>query len=357
MKTKQLFVKMVLFLLTAGVLGGNIFAQDLKETLSSLSSDAASSYVNPIVSGFGANLNSGWVTRVPEAKIFSLDVTVGVVAMGTFFSDPDKSFNSEGKFRFNSTQANQLIPSSVTNPTTRQQLINIITSNDIEVGISGPTIVGVKSENVKVTFKGGSYTANNETVNLPAQEIELNGVGGILEDIPLLPLAAPQINIGTVYGTELAFRFLPSIKINDDLGEFSYFGFGVNHNVGQWIPTPIPLDISLGLFTQTLKVGDFFKSSAFQIGLFAGKTFGAGAFSVSPYIGLSTESSNMEVSYDFEVMTPAGLEEIPVRFDLKGENAFRLRIGTSFNLAIVKIFIDYNVAKYNSVSAGLGFGF
>ncbi len=355
---KVLFpVKVILLLLTMGLIGSNLVAQDLEETLTRLSADAASAYVKPIASGFGADLNSGWVTRVPEATKFSFNISFGVVAMGTFFGDPDRTFSSEGTFRFNQTQANQLIPASVTNPATRQQLINIITNSDIDVGLNGPTIVGSKTDNVKIEFKGGTYTANNETVNLPAQEVELTGVGGILEDLPLLPLAAPQLSVGTVYGTELAIRFLPSIKINDDLGEFSYFGIGVNHNVGQWIPTPIPVDISVGIFTQSLKVGDFFKSSAFQFGVFAGKTFGAGVFSVSPYLGLSMESSSMEVSYDFKSSTPAGDVTVPIKFELEGENSFRLRIGTSFNIAVLKIFVDYNLAKYNSVSAGIGFGF
>ena len=57
--------------------------------------------LGPTVSAFGADLNSGWVHRVPKATIFGIDIELGFVAMGTFFSDNNKTFSTSGTFRFN----------------------------------------------------------------------------------------------------------------------------------------------------------------------------------------------------------------------------------------------------------------
>jgi hypothetical protein len=94
---------------------------ELEQTLAKITGDASKAYVAPISSAFGANLNSGWVHSAPKATKFSLDIEVGFVAMATLFGSSNQTFTSSGKFRFNSAQAEQLIPSNITNPLVRAQ--------------------------------------------------------------------------------------------------------------------------------------------------------------------------------------------------------------------------------------------
>ena len=108
-----------LLLLFTVLFAFNIFPQnnnndnkDLQTVLQSLSKDAAIAYVGPTVSALGANLNSGWVHGAPKATIFGIDIEFGFVAMGTFFSDNNKTFSTSGTYRFNRQQADQLVPSS-----------------------------------------------------------------------------------------------------------------------------------------------------------------------------------------------------------------------------------------------------
>lgn len=58
-----------------------------------------------------------------------------------------------------------------------------------------------------------------------------------------LPLAAPQFSFGTVFGTMASVRFLPNVKMGE-LGELSYFGFGLQHNPAVFLPIPLPVDLS-----------------------------------------------------------------------------------------------------------------
>lgn len=330
------------------------YSQDLEETLSHITGDASKAYVDPVISAFGANLNSGWVHKTPQAKIFGVDIEIGVVAMGSFFSDDDKTFSSSGTFRFNEEQARYIVENSGYNPDSPQGqvLVDSIRYNDYTVGIFGPTIVGNENDSVRVHFRGANISGNvvdSATVVTP--------VYGFLDDLSILPMGAPQITLGTVYGTSIAFRFLPSIKINDDLGKFSYFGFGIQHNPAMWIPYRLPVQLSLGFFTQKLKVGDVFESNATTFGLFASKTFGGFVVGFTPYIGLAFESSNVDVSYDITIETPAGPQPSKIEFNMDGENSFRGTIGAAFKLTVLTLSIDYSFSSYSALSAGLGFRF
>ena len=352
MKKASLYLVLLSFI----VISSTVKAQnDLSSTLSHLSSGAAQAYVAPVVSGFGADLNSGWVDRVTSSKLLGLDIEFKIVAMGTYFSNQNQTFSTSAAFRFNSDQAATLTQ-SVLNPIARQDIENQIISQDFTVGISGPTIVGDKNQFVAVNFPGHTFTSNGFQYNVPTQNI-VTQVNGLLGNIPALPLAAPQLTIGTVYGTSVSFRYLPDIQLNSDLGKFSYFGFGIQHNPAAWFDLPLPVDFSVGFFVQNMKVGSVFTSNATLFNINASKMFGTSLLNVTPYAGIGFESSTISVNYKQNIDSPAGPQQVNISFDLKGENTTRFTLGASFGLAIVNLNVDYSFAKYNTLSAGLGFRF
>lgn len=348
MKKLFYFLLFILFLISNSI---KIHAQTLEETLSKISGEASKAYVLPIGSAFGSNLNSGWVRKAPSATKLSLDVDISFVAMATFFSDEGKTFSSSGDFRFSKAQAEQIVPSNITGAT-RQNIINEIISKYFNVSISGPTIVGSKNDSVKVVFPGQVIQGQNigsKTIVLP--------VGGFLEDLPALPLFAPQVTVGTVYGTSVSLRILPEIEINKDLGKFKFSGFGIQHNPLVWFPFDLPLNVSLGYFTQSMEVGTIFKSSSSIFGVYASKRFGPGGLSIEPYGGISFESSKMEVGYDVVFDSPAGPQPSRISYELEGENSARFTLGTNINLGPIRVSVDYNMAKYSAISGAFSFGF
>lgn len=342
----------------------SVRAQDLQETLSNLSQDAAKAYVKPIVSAFGANMNSGWIHRAVPNKTFGIDFEVGLVVMGTLFSDDSKKFTANGSFRFNTDQATQLTTGMDNTWGQRDTIIKYLTQEDFTVGISGPTIIGSKSENLVISFGGKTYTVNtplgprSETVQ--PDTISIPGVAGFIENLPAIPLVAPQLTLGTFFGTAVAIRYLPETEITKDLGKVKYFGFGIQHNPSMWIPFPMPIDISAGFFTQTLEVGSIFKSTATSFGVYASKQIGPGFLSVTPYVGFLLESSDITVKYDFELKdtpTPGTSTVLPIEFKVEGENKSRILLGASFKIGLFNINADYNIGKYKSASAGFAFNF
>lgn len=349
-KTFSIFLKSFWILLIGAVL--NISAQDLEETLSNLSTDAAGAYVAPIITGFGSNLNSGWYSYPPDPVKLGFTLRARVVATGTFFSDEDETFSATGNFRYNSQQADAILRNSGLQPGTQNynSARTALLNQEWSVTFSGPTIIGSKDEYLRVRFGGG--TVGGQQIQ-PYEEV-LEDVYGYLDGLSLFPSGNIQLTAGTVMGTNLVFRWFPSMDI-EDLGKFSFYGIGAIHNLNVWMKKPLPVDLSVGGFYQSLEVGDVFASSATQFSLFVSKTFG-GVFAVTPYIGLSTESSTTTVSYQYSYDTPVGPETVAVEFDLEGDNNFGFTTGVSLKLAIINLNVDYKAANSGTITAGLSFG-
>ena len=355
---KKIVLGFVVLLIVSG-----LFAGSFEETMDDLSGDAAKCYVSPLVSAFGTNMNGGWFHSVPKKSILGLNVELGIVSMLTPFPDDDKHFSTTGDFYLTREQAEDLIEGVSDIPAVQDALIDKLLSEKFTVGISGATIIGDEDDHVLIDFfekpiEITTVAGMTDVYTIPQHTID-TGVGGKLDDMSALPLFAPQLGVGTVFGTRAYLRYLPSVEI-EDLGEFSYWGVGLQHNVKAWIPVPMPIDISLAAFTQRLKIGDIVDAKATTVGLNAGKTFGFRFLSVTPYTGLMYEKSTMEFNYDYEIgENPITNESITqnINFEMDGENEGRLVIGSAFRLGVYYFSADYNIGKYNSITANLGVAF
>jgi len=372
-------MKKVLLFLTLGLfVFSNLSAQSLEETIEDLSGKAAEGYVGPIVSAFGTNLNGGWFHKAPKSKFLNVDIELGIVFMGTTFPDEAKTFDITGNFRFTQEQATTMTQDfyDPNFPELQNALIEAIMNQDFEVGINGPTIVGPNFDEltgdnqIEVTFPGEDITVEyidpnsgitiTETVTVQSTSIPL-GIGGLLEDMPMLPLMTPQLSVGTVYGTKLIVRYLPPMDLGEELGEFNYSGFGIQHNPKAWVFLPIPVDICASFFTQKMVLGNYIKASATAFGINVSKQFGFRMLNITPYAGLLMENSKMEFSYEYVIgenpVTGQPMDPQEIKFEIEGENSGRLTLGTSFRLGVFNINADYNIGAYNSITAGFGLGF
>lgn len=334
-------------------------AQSLEETVAKLSTVAAQKYVEPAVTAFGSNLNSGWVNQVPQAKTLGLDLNIKIVGMGTFLNDKAKTFSTDGMFRFTSQQADNIlanshITSSDPNYTAAKQ---VILSREWNVKFSGPTIIGKDSDHLKIYFPGYD---NHAGLKIESYNETVDEVKGLLDELPILPMACPQVTIGTVMGTSVSVRYFPSVELDKKLGKLSFGGFGIIHNPAVWFNNPLPVDFGIGYFYQKLKVGDILESDASQYGVFVSKTIGT-TIALTPYAGFVIEDSKTKVNYDYEYNAVVNGAVVNVKdkisFELKGENSSAFLIGATIKLAVLNLNVDYKMAKYKTLSAGVSFGF
>jgi hypothetical protein len=329
-------------------------AQDLNGKLSELAGIAAKPYVKPAITGFGSNLNSGWVSQLPSATPFSFHLNLKIVAMGALINSSDKTFTSSGTITLTDASINDLLSLNGISPSSMGQanynnLVSQVKATPFNVTFSGPTIAGDKNKFVVMQTSQKSFTVNGTTITLNPKPVPIDQAKGYMGSLPAFPTAAPQLTIGTVFGTNFSLRYVPQVNIQN-LGKLSYTGFGIIHNPGVWFPVPLPLDLGIGYFSQKLKIGDVLQTTASQIGIYASKSF----FIFTPYVGFTSEKSNTSISYNYS--TTSSSTPSKIAFSQDGDNKAAALVGITIDLFIFKVNADYKFAKIKTVSAGITIG-
>jgi hypothetical protein len=311
MKKTIIFVSLLLTL--SLISATTIQAQSLEERLNKFGTNFAKGYVTPFVSAFGANLNSGLYHNSDLQN--GVDVYIGAKVMLALIPTSAQEFNAD---------------LSELNALTDDALIG-----NFPTPVKTATIFGSKDKKT-ISTTGGATTVSED---LPP---------GL--NLKAVPLAVPHVTIGNFYGTRAMLRFFPQTKLGD-YGKFSFFGIGVQHNIGQWMPTPLPFDWSAHIMYQSMTVKPLIEASAFSLGTEISKTLMFATF----YGGIAYESASMTFKYDWEPQL--GTTTLPtqkVKFDLKGDNTFRLTAGLALKLAILHISADYSLAKQPVATLGIG---
>jgi hypothetical protein len=346
---KIIFAALILFL----QLPVKLYSQSIAETLSNLSSDAVLKYSEPVISAFGSSMNSGWFTGLP-ASTNGIHAKLRFVGVGSFFSDDLRTFSHTGSLRLTSAQVDEILYSSGYDPNTipnYESVKNDILSRDWEVLFNGPTITGNYDDYLRVDFP----SAEVQGYTIEQYTLELTDVRGYLNNISVMPSPALQLDLGSLIGTAVSVRYFRGINLQD-LGIVNIWGTGFTHNLNYWFAEVLPIEIGFGYYFQDFKVGDIFKNTASQFGLFISKRLG-GRISVEPYASLTYESSRSEIDYKYEFDSPAGRQVLQLKIDYNGDQTVNLALGTSINLSLFVINFDYKFGGTRTGTVGVGFGF
>jgi uncharacterized protein DUF6588 len=328
------------------------FAQ---QDIEKLSEDAAKEYVSPLINAIGSNLNSGWITKAPFLKMHGLDIDFELVGIGTFTDNSPKNFAITGNVMLQESYADRMVANLP--PGIREVARDSLMRQLVPVNVSGPTISG--SGEIQFTYAGSTMDIiyNNQAYTVHIDSVtETTSVKGL--DMGIVPLAAVQLSIGTLAGTKISLRYLPPVNFNSSIGKITSYGFAIQHNPLVWFKKEMPFDLALSYSFNKMSIGDMFKSTASQFGIMAGKTFGADLVSFTPYIALSLESASTDVNYNYSYTDSDGNSYTQrISFTSESANNLRFRLGGALRLSVVTLHADYNFARHNSVSAGLGFSF
>ncbi len=342
-------------------------SSELEQTIQKLSEDAGRAYLSPAIIPFGINLNGGWFHKSPPPKLFGLNLEFGLVGMGTFFpEDAQRDFSVQGSFRFNSEQALNLFDTTGLTQPEIDLIVAEIISQDFAVSIYGATIIGGNEPGDYINVELSSTEIDDpnnpdETITIGGTvDLGIGGLGEIFEQIKFLPFAAPQVTVGTVLGTQATIRYLPESisnlplvnEVTDEIGKFSWFGWGIQHNPGVFFSFPLPVDISLAYFKQTLKVGTLFEADTTAYGVTVSKKLGLGFLNLTPYAGYLRESSKIDIRYAFTVDD----QEFDVHLDFPKNKRNRMTVGLSLRLLMFNVNADYNFGDYKSATVGIMIG-
>lgn len=334
---------------------GPVLAQSMEKAVAKLGEAGAKAYITPIVSGFGANLNAGWFQKTPAPVKYAFTVSAGLNSSSALLKS-SRAVSTTDRMRLDTALSAQLIANSSATATQRDSLMRRLASRDSYIRLEGPAITGEEGEELKVIWEGRKVHTGipGDSVFIPADTVTLTNINGLLDGLTSLTFFAPQINLGTLYGTNVMLRWLPQYESREEIGPVDYFGFGFQHNPAVWFKPgfTLPLDFSVGYSRQALS-GTFFKATAWSTGLHISKTFGFPFAAATPYLGAQYEKSSFELEYDMET----SYDNVQrLKTTVEGENTYRVTAGLGARVLAINLNADVSYAQNPSFSFGVMIG-
>ncbi|MFD2873972.1 DUF6588 family protein [Mucilaginibacter ximonensis] len=310
-------------------------------------------YSVSLFKGFGNSLNGGW-TNTAKTQHF-LGFSLRISATASMIPTKDKTFdiNSLGLANIKPTDPNQTI---------------------------APTFGGDKNMSTGITYTDPNNPLAKYSTTLPK---------GVTQYVP-----APQIQltVGLIKHTDLSVRFIPTVKITDDVGKVGMFGFGLKHDIIQDFAIkgkeyPFDLAIAFGYtrlnYTKSLDVqpdngstvsgSTDFSNQRLEghfNGINASLIFSKKLMFFTPFVSVGYQKSNTDVTLkgNYPFVTGATLtgkptytsyaDPISISGSYAGLSGTRADLGFQLSLAFFKVYASYGVSStsYNSFNAGIGFG-
>lgn len=363
------YIKKGIFISTVAIAGMSIAPQanaqdDVAKLMQAGVADAGKlvdAYMSPFLKGFGAGLNGGWYNTAKPHGLGRFDVTVNLNAV--FIPDADKLFDAT-TLGFSKLQVKT------------------------GTGPNAATVAGEESIANNAVYQ--LYMDNPATPGtqiLVSEFASPQGTGLAYSGAP-----TAQLSIGLIKKTEVMVRYMPTIALGD-AGDVGLFGFGLKHDIKQWIPvvdklpfdmsayfgyTKFNLDLGLGLAPEAgvpNKTGNTnndysnqmlnVETRATTFGLILSKKLAI----LTAYAGLNYQTSTSTIALNgnypltevedrvgdanFGQKVVNGYKD-PINFDVEGANGMSATLGARLKLLILTLQGSYTFAEYPYATVGVG---
>lgn len=301
-------------------------------------------YLNPAMKGLVYGMNSGWYHSAKTHKKFGFDISISLSASMVPSKDEIFKFADLG-----------------------------LSTSTTSTSLTGATVAGSNSLEAPVKV---STTIDGQTVTA-----QFNMPGGIKEDLPLNAVPSPsvQFSLGLPKQFDVMIRFVPEVRSDDVTGNI--LGIGLKKEITDWfgIIGKTPLHISLlGAYTKMDVNYNIQNSSSIQ-GSNQEASFSLNSYTIQAIaslnfpiinfyggIGYSAGTSDLKMkgtynlNYNTSLPAPNNTKQViltnPLNIDFKA-SGMRATLGTRLSLGFFKIFGDYTIQDYNTISAGIAFSF
>lgn len=298
----------------------NTYSQQIVPTNAATDAKALiEAYISPLGNSLAAGLNNGWYNTARPHKLGGFDLTF--TANFVLINDEVKTFN-----------------------------IDDVVEGNYFSGQSTPTILGSSDANADVDIDGTTV------FKMP------NGL-----DIPTIPIPVLQVGIGLVKGTEIDIRYVPETKFGK-AGQVSILGFGIKHDLLQWLPIvdKIPVDLAIQAgYTKVDTDIELIDANGYVDPGIANLDLSATTVNLilsqkllmfTPYVGVGYNSNT--TVFNVENKFHIGNQWIPVadliEYEFSSNNNFRTNIGFRFNIAVIALQANYTFSEYPTATLGIG---
>ncbi|MES2797242.1 MAG: DUF6588 family protein [Bacteroidota bacterium] len=273
-------------------------AQKLDTFIGNYKGGNANSFLQPVTDVLTSSFNTGTAHKTSIDSGFH--VYFGVITTTSFIlSDKLKYFESQTPENFTPTQTAKV-----------------------------STVLGPSSITVVEGKNGTSYT-------FPA------GLG-----LKAISLAAPQITIGSLFGTEISFRYM-AFNFDDDFGKLSLMGVGIRHDIGKYFLKKSKFIVTTELNYQDLQIGKYSDLKTFKVGVYAGQQ--SKNFHYFTYLGY--QSGKQNISYY------NSSDEKDYSVQLTNKNPLLIGLGAGLKVSVLRIHTQINLISPIAVALGIGLNF
>ncbi|MEM9000447.1 MAG: DUF6588 family protein [Bacteroidota bacterium] len=317
-------------------------AQDLNDLFISGINDAerfANDYLAPVSEAAVYSISNGWYTTGVAKPLGGFEITIAGNFTGfknkddkqTFVLDPDDYENLD--FVVNPGQA-------------RPVSTSLGDLEDIQVFVS--------DEN-----------------GFSREEFELPS-GLAAEDFNFVPSGHIQVSVGLIKGLEVKARFLPKINFDDE-AEIGLFGAGIQYEFTKLLPAdrlwPVAVSAVIGYTDLSgdynFEGADIIEGSDQRVDASINSwAFNAVVSTKLPVInfygglGYITGESEIDFLGTYEVTSgPVQTTYVDPFTVTESVNGVIANVGTKLKLGFFRINVDYNIAEFNTLTAGIHFGF
>ena len=297
MHAKQFSYKLTLLTICCLIGTTKLCAQELSKYLGSYNNANASGYLQPLGDLISSSLQTGVWNSTPLDSGFHF--RIGLWAGAAVPTEAMKTFMATTEAPFTPEQTS-----------------------------TAPTIIG-DVDNVTVSGENG---------------LAFVFPGGF--NATYLPLASPEIAIGSFFGTDLHGRFL-GFELGDDFGSYSQWGIGVQHKLTQYFP--FWSDLIIGYYHQSLSIGEEVEGQYHNISIRGERSSESGRY----YLQFAYQPSELNFFYQHGSEDQPEVVDVTIEPDL----AYNLEIGGELNLSVLRIRGSVRCLPPFSATVGLNFYF
>lgn len=280
-------------------------ADTIEENLSRYTDETAAGYLAPLSNGFGQNLNTAYYTtaRIPKEGFY---LRFQLHLMNVKFDDEDRTFTATADPDFPNQDPTEV-----------------------------PTVVG-DEESVTIMGNGAKFTF--------PPGLDMSG----------MPLAVPQLTIGSVSGTEAIIRWFGLDTDSEDINKVELFGVGLRHNVSQYFED-FPVDLAASVMYQTFTVDDdLIDGSALAFGVQGSKLVPVSGFmDWEPFASITLDQWENTTKF---TVNEGEEDEEERTLDFDTESSVHLTLGSGLNFDFMRLFGAVNVAERFGWNVGISFG-
>lgn len=321
------YVISLLLILT--FLSANGLEDYLADRIENINEDLLQSYIQPLVNAFGTGISTGLFYSAYSHEFLGLDVGLRVMSIRI----PEASKYFDGIAIACSLALDSLVY--------------------YEIPLESLSTVFGPEQELNLPISGNSIGI---PTNIPT---------GF--DISSAPLLVPQVNIGLLFGAELAIRYVP---FNFEGSRMNFFGVGIKQELNKFPlfkPIGLPVAVAIGAAYQRFNIQNRDKqaianTSTWNLQALASKRIGP----LEPIIGIGIENTRAYFNYTFEYEIPDTVNNLPtelitveqvITLNLESQSRYRRIIGCTLYLGHLYIHYDYNFTPYSTHNAIVGFSF